>query len=223
MKRLANWAAAVAVAATLLGLGSAQADDTAATLASATTTISNLRHDPMFATARATLRNARAVLIVPRLVKGGFIFGAEGGQGVLLARERRGWSEPAFYTLGSASFGLQIGLEEAELVMFIMSDRALRGIEEGKVKLGAGAGLTVVTLGGSAEAATAGNLSGDIILWSSAKGAYGGLTLNGSVVAPQDDTNADFYGHRVSVREILNGSAHNAEGARLSHYLAGVW
>jgi lipid-binding SYLF domain-containing protein len=223
MKRLANWGAAIAVAATLLGLGSAQADDTAATLASATTTISNLRHDPMFATARATLRNARAVLIIPRLVKGGFIFGAEGGQGVLLARTRHGWSEPAFYTLGSASFGLQIGLEEAELVMFIMSDRALAGIEAGKVKLGAGAGLTVVTLGGSAEAATAANLSGDIIVWASAKGAYGGLTFNGSVIAPQDDTNADFYGHRVSVHEILGGAVRNPEGARLSRNLAGVW
>lgn len=223
MKRLANWAAALAVAATLLGLGSAQADDTRDTLAHASTTISNLRHDPMFASARATLRNARAVLIIPRLVKGGFIFGAEGGQGVLMARTRHGWSEPAFYTLGSASFGLQIGLEEAELVMFIMSDRALAGIEAGKVKLGAGAGLTVVTLGGSAEAATAANLSGDIILWSSAKGAYGGLTLNGSVVAPQDDTNADFYGHRVSVHEILGGGARNPEGARLSREMTAVW
>lgn len=223
MKRLANWAAAVAVAASLLGLGSAQADDTAATLEHANATIADLRHDPMFGSARATLRNARAVLIIPRLVKGGFIFGAEGGQGVLMARSRRGWSEPAFYTLGSASFGLQIGLEEAELVMFIMSDRALSGIEAGKVKLGAGAGLTVVTLGGSAEAATAANLSGDIILWSSAKGAYGGLTLNGSVVAPQDDTNAGFYGHRVSVHEILGGAVRNPEGARLSHNLATVW
>ena len=223
MKRIANWAAAAAFAASLIGFGSAHAADEATILAHASATVSALKHDPVFGNARRTLRSARAVLIVPALVKGGFIFGAEGGDGVLLARTRHGWSQPAFYTLGSASFGLQIGIEQAQLVMFIMSDRALRGIEQGKFKLGAGAGLTVITLGASAEAATPANLAGDIIVWAVAKGAYGGLTLNGSVVAPQDSTNADFYGRRVSTHDILMDRVSNPAARNLRANLGSVW
>jgi lipid-binding SYLF domain-containing protein len=220
MKKLA---ATAAFAAALFASVAANANaDTRSVLAHANATVTDLKVDPVFGGARQTIRHARAVLIVPGLVKGGFIFGAEGGDGVLLARTRHGWSDPAFYSLGSASFGLQIGLEQAQLVMFIMSDRALRGIEEGKVKLGAGAGLTVVTLGAGAEGATPANLSGDIIVWSKAQGAYGGITVNGSVIAPETDTNAEFYGHPVSVPEILHTSR-NADAQGLRANLAGVW
>jgi lipid-binding SYLF domain-containing protein len=214
----------MAMATGLIGFGSAaRAADEAAVLANANATVLNLTRDPVFSNARATLRNARAVLIVPNLVKGGFIFGAEGGEGVLLARTRRGWSQPAFYTLASASFGLQIGLQQAQLIMFIMSDRALRGIEQGKVKLGAGAGLTVVTLGASAEAATPVNLAGDIVVWAVSKGVYGGLTFNGSVVAPQRDGNAAFYGRPVTVNDILAGRVSNPSTAPLRANLARAW
>jgi lipid-binding SYLF domain-containing protein len=224
MKRFLNLAAAAALAATLIGFGhAARAADEMSILAHANATVSDLKHDPVFSKARATLRNARAVLIVPALVKGGFIFGAEGGSGVLLVRAHRGWSQPVFYSLGSASFGLQIGLEQAQLVMFIMSDRALLGIEQGKVKLGAGAGLTVITLGASAEAATPGNLSGDILVWAVAKGAYGGITLNGSIVAPQDSNNAAFYGRPVTVRDVLTDQVSNPASASLRANLATVW
>lgn len=223
MTRVLRLAAAASFAAGLLCSTAVFADaDTASVLAHANATVTDLKVDSVFGGARDTIRNARAILIVPRLVKGGFIFGAEGGDGVLLARTRHGWSDPAFYSLGSGSFGLQIGLEQAQLVMFIMSDRALRGIEEGKFKLGAGAGLTVVTLGAAAEGATPANLAGDIVVWSKAQGAYGGLTLNGSVVAPEEGTNAEFYGHRTSVSEILHTSSNKA-AARLRTNLAGVW
>src|SRR5690349_19963652 len=130
MKLIAHLAAAATLATTLIAFSPVYAADEASILAHANATVSDLKRDPVFGNARRTLRSARVVLIVPALVKGGFIFGAEGGDGVLLARMRRGWSAPAFYTLGSASFGLQIGLEQAQLVMFIMSERALRGIEE---------------------------------------------------------------------------------------------
>jgi lipid-binding SYLF domain-containing protein len=128
------------------------------------------------------------LLCRPRLVKGGFIFGAEGGDGVLLHRTGHGWSEPRFYGMGSGSFGLQVGLEQAELVFIINSKRALRGIEKGEVKLGAGAGLTVVTLSGGAEGATTAH-GGDIVVWTSATGAYGGLTFNGSVIKQDKEEN----------------------------------
>ena len=95
--------------------------------------------------------------------------------------------------MGSASFGFQAGLEQAELVFIINSDRALRGIESGNFKIGAGAGLTVVTLSGGAEGATSAR-GGDMTIWTSATGAYGGLTLNGSVIKADDEENADYRG-----------------------------
>jgi len=213
--------AAAFVIAFVLGLvpAPARASDQTALLGDAAETVHHMRHDKTFGPSRSLLRDARAVLIVPELVKGGFIFGGEGGDGVLIERHGAKWSQPAFYTLGSASFGLQIGLEKAELVMFVMSDRALRAVERSKFKFGAGAGLTVVTLGASAEGATSGNLSGDIIVWASSVGAYGGLTLNGSVLAPKSDWNEDFYGREVSVREILAGKVSNRATGELRETL----
>src|SRR5215813_4020074 len=162
----------LALFASPLAVASEQTD----LLAQAARTAQNMRSDPAFGPARSMVANARGILIIPGLVKGGFIFGAEGGNGVLVRKTSAGWGQPAFYTMGSASFGLQIGLEKAEIVMLIMSDKALTALESTGFKFGAGGGLTIVTLSGGAEAAT--NLNGDIIVWTSATGAYGGLTLN---------------------------------------------
>jgi lipid-binding SYLF domain-containing protein len=183
-------ASAAALVSLCLG-GSAQADtasDKIKLLDHAAETVHHLRSDPAFGQARTMLQGAEAVYIVPRLVKGGFIFGAEGGDGVLLHRTGHGWGMPRFYGMGSGSFGLQAGLERAELVFIINSKRALRGIEKGEVKLGAAAGLTVVTLSGGAEGATTAH-GGDIVVWTSATGAYGGLTFNGSVIKQDKEMN----------------------------------
>jgi SH3 domain-containing YSC84-like protein 1 len=149
----------------------------------------DLRHDPAFAQAARMISTARAVYIVPKLVKGGFIFGAEGGDGVLLVRHGHSWGTPRFYGMGSASFGLQAGLEQAELVFIINSRRALDGITNGHFKLGANAGITVVTLSSGAEGATT-PAGGDIVVWTSATGAYGGLTFNGSIISADDSLNS---------------------------------
>src|SRR6185312_16453363 len=166
-------AAAAALALTLFALP-AQASDKSELLRDANRTVENLKRDPAFATAARMMDQARAVYIVPKLVKGGFIFGAEGGDGVLVRRTAHGWGEPRFYGMGSASFGLQAGLEQAELVFIIMSNRALSGIEHGNFKLGAGGGITVATLSSGAEAATTAH-GGDMVVWTSGTGAYGGL------------------------------------------------
>jgi lipid-binding SYLF domain-containing protein len=187
IKTLAKLASAAALAAAVFTLP-AQADDKSDLLRDANRTVSHLRSDPAFGTARNMLQGAEAVYIVPKLVKGGFIFGAEGGDGVLLKRTGRGWSTPRFYGMGSASFGLQAGLQQAELVFIINSRRALAGIEKGEIKLGAGAGLTVVTLSSGAEGATTTH-GGDIVVWTSGTGAYAGLTFNGTVIKQDKDMN----------------------------------
>jgi len=182
-------AVALALAATAASVPAQAASDRAELLRDADITVTNLKHDPSFSTAREMIKNARAVYIVPKLVKGGFVFGAEGGDGVLLVRNGHSWSAPKFYGMGSASFGLQIGLEQAQLVFIINSERALKGIEEGNFKIGGQGGITVATLSGGAEGATTPH-GGDIVVWTSATGAYGGLTFNGSVIKADDDENA---------------------------------
>ena len=182
-------AAALVLAAAATPVPANAASDAAQLLRDADTTVTNLKHDPSFDQARAMIKNARAVYIVPKLVKGGFIFGAEGGDGVLLVRTGHGWSGPKFYGMGSASFGLQAGLEQAQLVFIINSEAALRGIQNGNFKIGGNAGITVATLSGGAEGDTTPH-GGDIVVWTSATGAYGGLTFNGSVIAPDKDENA---------------------------------
>ena len=198
-----------------------QAADEMGVLNQAAITVDRMKSDGTFGPSRELLRRARAVLIVPQLIKGGFIFGAEGGDGVLLGRLGGSrWSSPAFYTIGSASFGLQIGLEEARFVMFIMTDRALRAVEQSKFTFGGEAGLTVITLGANAQGATSTNLTGDIIVWASSKGAYGGLTLQGSVLAPKNEANARFYGRPLSVSDILNNEGRNPATLPLRRDLA---
>jgi lipid-binding SYLF domain-containing protein len=104
--------------------------------------------------------------------------------------------------------------------MIINTDRALRALERSKLKLGAGAGLTIVNLGGGVEGATSGNFSGDIVLWSHAEGVYGGVSVNGSVVAPDDKKNRKFYGRSVSVEEILDNDVSNPDANQLRRKLA---
>jgi lipid-binding SYLF domain-containing protein len=162
------------------------------------------RHDPQFGDSAALFRKARGVMVVPQLVKGGFFVGGEGGNGILMASHGARWSDPAFYTLASASFGLQIGLEVAEVVLFVMSTRALNAWMRDEVRLGGQAGLTVLVVGSNAAASTTANLNVDVIAWAKSKGAYAGLTLEGSIIKPRNEWNVAYYGRPVTPVQILN-------------------
>ena len=188
------------------------------------TTVMAMTQDESFGNAPDLLHRAKAIMIVPQLVKGGFIFGGEGGEGVLLRRTADGWSNPAFYGIGGISFGLQIGVEEAELVLIVMSDRALDRWMTGKFKLGADAGLTVLVVGANAEAATTGG-GADVIAWARTKGAYGGITLSGAVIQPEGKTDAAYYHHPYTTSQIVFDNAGQNEGSdhlrRALEYAAG--
>ncbi len=187
-------------------------------------TIDDLKKDKEFGNARELMQRAKGVMIVPSLIKGGFFVGGEGGTGVLLTKAAgNNWSNPAIYTLASASFGLQIGLQESELVLFVMSDRALRAFMQDEFKVGAEAGLAIVTLGSSAEIAATSSGKADIIVWASSSGAYAGLTLNGSIVKPRTEWNKAYYGHAVSVADIVTvRTATNPQADGLRQALATV-
>jgi len=170
----------------------------------ATVTVNEMRTDPTFGYGRELLGKAKAVMVVPELLKAGFFFGGEGGTGVLLARRTDGsWSDPAFYIVGAASFGLQIGVETAEVVFFVLSEKALRAWMEDEVKLGTKAGLTVLTIGSNAEAAATTNANLDVVAWSRTKGAFAGLTLEGSLIKPRHEWNESYYGRPVKPEAIV--------------------
>jgi lipid-binding SYLF domain-containing protein len=181
--------------------------------------LADLQHDKAFGNARTLLREAKAVMIVPKLIKGGFFVGGEGGDGVLMARGKNGWSDPFFYAIGSASFGLQIGLQQSELVMLLMTQKAVDGVMKDEFKLGAQAGISVVTLGSGVEGAIGGASAPDVVVWSSSTGLYGGLTLNGSIIKAQPDKTSEFYGRPVTARQVLFGGQAGPQGAALRREL----
>ena len=186
---LSKLAVALAMATSLFA-APAMASEKGDLLRDANATVDALKSDAAFATAKTMIADARALYIVPKLIKGGFIFGAEGGKGVLVKRAGAGWGAPSYYNMGSASFGLQAGLQQAKLIFIINSQKALDGIEKGNFKIGAGAGLTVVNLSSGAEGATTAR-GGDMVVWTSGSGAYAGISFNGSVITPDSDLNAD--------------------------------
>jgi lipid-binding SYLF domain-containing protein len=181
--------------------------------------LSDLRHDKAFGNAAQLLRRAKAVMIVPKLVKGGFFLGGEGGNGVMMVHGRTGWSDPAFYALGAASFGLQIGLEQSEVILLIMTDKGLQGVLNDDFKIGAQAGVSVVTLGSGVEGAIGGASLPDVVVWSSSTGLYGGLTVDGSVIKGEPNQDSEYYGKPLTSRDVLFGHVGSARASGLRREL----
>jgi lipid-binding SYLF domain-containing protein len=171
----------------------------------AATTLERLRTDAnLSGNLTNALHQARAVFIVPDLVKAGFLLGAQYGTGILLARGTDGqWSGPAFYSVAAGSIGLQIGVQDAETVYVIMSEGGLQAIMADRFKLGAEAGLAVVTMGAGGEAATTSNVGADIYAFSRAVGLFGGAALDGAAILPRHSWNAAYYGATPLPEDIL--------------------
>ena len=174
-------------------------------------TVNEFRADKLYGNAPDLFRRARAVMLVPELVKAGFFFGGEGGNAVLMARLPNGsWSYPAFYSIGSFSFGLQIGIEAASVVLIVMTERALQAWMADQFTLGAKASLAIVTIGSNVSASTTTAIDGaDLIAWSKASGAYAGLTLEGALIQQRFSYNEAYYGRPASGQEITRGMTQN--------------
>ncbi len=154
--------------------------------------------------ARNLLPKARAVMICPRVFRVGFLFGGEGGGCVLLARGGQGsWSSPAFYSVGGGSFGLQAGIQDAEIMMMILTTNGLRAVMDSQFRLGADASVAVVTVGGGVEGATTTNLNADIVAFAQTRGLFAGVSLQGSVMSSDSEGDALYYGQPVGPVEIV--------------------
>ena len=151
------------------------------------------------------LEHAKCIAIVPHMIKGGFVFGAENGRGVATCRTANGWSAPAFFAITGGSWGLQIGVEGVDLVMIIQGDRGMQRMEATNFEIGADASAAAGPVGRHASADTDWKLNTEILTYSRAKGAFAGLTLTGADVRRDDDSMEAFYGHDISTRRVLRG------------------
>ncbi|MBO6838025.1 MAG: lipid-binding SYLF domain-containing protein [Alphaproteobacteria bacterium] len=160
---------------------------------------------------RTYLRRAKGVVVVPTLLKGGFIIGGEGGSGVLMARAQNNeWSYPSFVSVGSASIGLQIGGQTSELLLIIMTGRGLQAILDDQVQIGGELSGAIGPYGSSAEASTTTNLDADIIAYSISKGAFVGVNIEGTALVPRGSYIRSYYGQSVSPHAVvLEGKAGN--------------
>ena len=155
------------------------------------------------------LPNAKGILILPSVIKGGLIGAAEAGTGVLLAKTPNGWSYPAYYMITAGSIGLQAGIQETEVVMIIRNLGALDALVKNQIKFGADMGITVGWQGIGYEGSTTTNIGADIIaLVGPGMGAYGGLSLEGAALIRRRDLNESLYGPGVTPREILFEGLH---------------
>jgi SH3 domain-containing YSC84-like protein 1 len=151
------------------------------------------------------LEHAKCIAVVPHMLKGGFVFGAQNGRGVTTCRTEKGWSAPAFFAITGGSWGLQIGLEGVDLVMIIQNEHGMRQLMSSKFQLGGDASAAAGPVGRHASANTDWKLDTEILTYSRARGAFAGLTLTGSSIRRDDDSTQAIYGRRVSTRSILEG------------------
>ena len=149
--------------------------------------------------------HAKCIAVVPHLVKGGFVFGAEGGRGVATCRTEHGWSAPAFFDVEGGSWGLQIGVEGIDLVMVFQNDKGMQDLLSSKFQVGGDASAAAGPVGRHASANTDWKMNAEILTYSRAKGVFAGLTLNGAAVHHDDDAMKAVYGSDVSSRSVLSG------------------
>jgi SH3 domain-containing YSC84-like protein 1 len=160
------------------------------------------------------LSGAKCMIVVPNLIKGGFILGGKHGRGVASCRTPDGWSAPAFISVGGGSWGLQIGVEGVDLVMLIMNDRGLQHLLSSKFEMTGEGSVAAGPVGRHTSAGTDILLNTEVLTYSRSKGVFAGLTLEGAVVEQDNDSTRAIYGKHMMFRDILSGRASTPESAQ---------
>ncbi|MCR4378535.1 MAG: lipid-binding SYLF domain-containing protein [Rhodospirillales bacterium] len=167
---------------------------------------------------RALLPHAVGMVILPGVLKGGFIVAAEGGNGVLVAKNDSGqWSAPAFYFLAAGSVGMQVGGQATDIVLLVFNQKAVQSIIDHQGKLGADLGLVIGTVGAGVEASTTANIGADVMAFAQGVGIFAGGSLEAAALVKRNDLNEAFYNQALTPSDIvLNGQAENpaADGLR---------
>lgn len=162
------------------------------------------------------LDDAKGIVVVPDTIKAGFMLGGRHGLGVMAVKNPDGtWSNPVFVKLSGASFGLQAGVQSADVILVFRSQRGLDNIVNGKFTLGADASVAAGPVGRNAAAATDGGLKAEIWSWSRARGLFAGVALDGAVLSIDNGANRSAYGAGVTPRMIFEGRAPQAPSAAI--------
>jgi len=158
------------------------------------------------------LNKSECVIILPSVKKGGFIIAAQYGKGLMTCRTGQKfdgpWSAPIMMQSSGGSIGFQAGGEAVDYVILVLNDKGARTVMNGKVKLGADASIAAGPVGRTAEASTSGNMSTEMLSYSRANGVFGGVSLSGTSLGPDNGANADLYGKKVTGEEIWAGKVH---------------
>src|SRR5271167_2263387 len=159
------------------------------------------------------LSGAKCIVVVPNLLKGGFIFGGKHGRGVATCRTADGWSAPAFVSIGGGSWGLQIGVEDVDLVLLVMNDQGFQHLLSSKFELTGEGSVAAGPVGRHASAGTDWKMNTEMLTYSRSKGVFAGLTLEGAVVEQDNDSTRAIYGKHMMFRHILSGKAATPKSA----------
>lgn len=166
--------------------------------------IERLSANPDFGRMNAAIKTAQAVMIFPSVLKGSFIIGAEGGNGVLLTKDANGeWSYPAFYTLGAGSIGLQAGFQDSEAVFVINTLKGLNAVLNNNFKFGVEASVALGPVGQGIEGSTTTAFGADIEAYSATRGLFAGGSFEGAVMYERSDWNRNYYEVGASARGVV--------------------
>jgi lipid-binding SYLF domain-containing protein len=169
------------------------------------TVLDEIQNAPDQRIPQEVLASAECVAVVPSLLNGGFVFGGRYGKGVASCRTPKGWSAPAFFTIGGGSFGLQIGGQASDLVMLIMNKHGMDNLLSSQFKLGADASAAAGPIGRHAAADTDWKMRAEVLTYSRSRGLFAGLELSGAVIKQDKSSTREFYGHMVPFKTSLKG------------------
>ena len=186
--------------------GSAR-EDSVARLQSSVEVLHAIMATPDKGIPEEVLSGAKCILVVPNLIKAGFIFGGKHGRGVASCRTSEGWSAPAFVSVGGGSWGLQIGVEGVDLVMLVMNEQGFQHLLSSKFELTGEGSVAAGPVGRHASAGTDWKMNTEMLTYSRSKGVFAGLTLEGAVVEQDNDSTHAIYGRHMAFRSILSGKA----------------
>jgi lipid-binding SYLF domain-containing protein len=201
-----GWVVAIATLALASPVFAADADTKLdQKLTDATAVYHELLSTPDRGVPEALLKDCRCIAVIPHVLKGAFVYGARFGTGVMSCRKEQGtWSAPSFVRLYGGSWGLQIGGESSDLVLFFMNERGARSLMSGsKITLGGEASVAAGPFGRSGEASTDLKLNAEIYSYAKSKGLFAGLSIAGARLAADKKANTRYYGQPVSVEQLL--------------------
>ena len=152
------------------------------------------------------LQQATCVAVVPSMLKGAFVFGAQYGQGVVSCRTGHGWSAPVFIRMAGGSFGFQIGGQATDLVLVAVNDKGMQDLLKNKFKIGADASAAAGPVGRSGQAATDWKMNAELLSYSRNKGVFAGISLDGTSVSQNKEDTETFYAAPQNFESVLKGN-----------------